>query len=217
MKKSVPTLYLFDNIFYPRTIIPLTVDDDISKQMLLDCYKNKEDIALYSPHPRAKGIGTLGKIIQIDYTSGKKLNVIIQGLIRIKLISMDQENPYPKYFISEYCDTDERIQTLVDHRVHRLHIVLETWLGRHVHSMHERERFMKDINSPAKLIDNLCMFLIKDIELKQILLESTSLFDRVQMMNALLIGNTPETEDIEICEAIKHFERLEIDYSKSAS
>lgn len=217
MKKPVPTLYLFNNVFYPQTIIPLTVNDNVSKEMLMKCFEDNLPIALYHPHARSKGVGTLGKIIIMDANPDGSLNVVVQGIVRIKLIAMLIQDPYPQYQIDDYSDIDEISQTLMDSPLERLHHVLENWLNRHVNSARERERFMKDMSSPVKLINNLCMFMIKDIELKLIFLESTSLLDRVRMMNALLVGEKPETEDIEMCEAIKNFERLETDQTKNAS
>jgi Lon protease-like protein len=217
MRKPVPTLYLFNNIFYPQTVIPLTVSDTVSKEMMLACFEHNVEVALYHPHPRSKGIGTLGKILLIDTNKDGSLSVMVQGLIRIKLLHLEVQEPFPQYRIEDYSDIEERSQTLMDSPLERLHTVLDHWLTRHVHSKKERERFMKDMSSPGKLINNLCMLLIKDIELKQIFLENTSLLDRVRMMNALLIGDTPETEDLGMCEAIKNFERLEIDEYKNAS
>jgi Lon protease-like protein len=217
MKQPVPTLYLFNNIFYPQTIIRLTVTDGISKKMLQACFQNNIEVAFFHPHPRSTGIATLGKILLIDYNSDGSLDVMVQGLVRIKLISKDSDRPYPQYMADDYYDIDEKTQILLDSPIERLHFVLLSWLNRHVHSLRDRERFMKDMSSPSKLINNLCMFLIKDLELKQIFLESTSLLDRVRMMNALLVGDSPETEDIEMCEAIKNFERLEMDQYKNAS
>ena len=217
MKKPAPTLYLFNNIFYPQTVIPLTVNDSVSKDMLMTCYENNTLIALYHPHPRSKKVGTLGKILMVENQADGSMNFVIQGLVRIKLLSIEIQNPYPQYNINDYFDHDEKTQVLVDAPIERLHHIFEHWLNRHIHSTKEKERFLKDMNTPSKLIDNLCMFMIKDIELKQIFLESTSLLDRIRMMNALLVGNTPEAEDIEICEAIKNFERLEIDEYKNVS
>lgn len=216
-KAAVPTLYLFNNIFYPQTVIPLIITDKVSKAMLIDCYERSQPVALYYPHSRSKGIGTLGKILLIEHNPDASLHVAVQGLSRIKLLSMEVQDPYPIYMTEEYSDLDELSQTLAGSPIERLHNVLKLWLNRHVHSSKERERFLKEISTPAKLINNICMFIIKDIELKQIFLENRSLVDRVRMMNALLKGETPETEDRHICEAIKDFERLEADQFKNVS
>jgi Lon protease-like protein len=217
MKKLVPTLYLFNNIFFPQTVIPLSVNDHASKIMILSCFETNTNIALYHPRERSKGIATLGKILVVDHNQDGSLSVMIQGLVRIKLLCMEVQTPYPQYLFEDYFDIDEKSQTLNDFPLERLSHVLELWLNRHVSSIKERQRFLKDVSSPAKLIHNLCMLIIKDIELKQIFLESTSLLDRVRMMNALLIGDKPEIEDINMCEAIKNFERLEMDQEKNAS
>lgn len=210
-------MYLHNNIFYPQTIIPLTVSDTISQNMLIECFEQNIHVALYHPHPRSKGIGTLAKILMVDHNGDGSLSVTVQGLVRIKLLVMLKQDPFPLYDTDDYFDVDEKSQTLFDSPIERLHNILEHWLIRHVNSARERNRFMKNISSPSKLINNLCMFMIKDIELKLIFLESTSLLDRVRMMNALLIGKTPEAEDIEMCEAIKNFERLETDHYKNVS
>lgn len=217
MKKPVPALYLFNNIFFPQTIIPLSVSDEVSKKMLFKCFDQNSELLLYYPHTRSKGVATLGKILMIDHNNDGSLSVIVQGIIRVKLLGLVQQEPYPQYTITDYSDIEEKNQTLIDSPLERLHLVLERWLTRHVHSKVERDRFMRDISSPAKLVNNLCMLVIKDIELKQIFLESTSLLDRVRMMNALLVGDTPESEDFEMCEAIKNFERLEPDQYKAVS
>ncbi len=217
MKRTVPTLYLHNNIFYPLTVIPLSVSDQTSKQMLLSCFENNLTIALYYPIERSKNVGTLGKILLVDHNRDGSLSVMVQGLARVKLLGIKVQEPYPQFLIEEYGDSDERSQTLNDSPLERLYLILDHWLQRHVHSPKERERFMKEMGNPAKLINNLCMLLIKDIELKQIFLESTSLTDRVRMMNALLVGDSPESEDLGMCEAIKNFERLETDHFKSVS
>lgn len=217
MKRTVPTLYLHNNIFYPFTVIPLSVSDQVSKQMLLSCFENNAMIALYHPKERSKNIGTLGKILLVDHNSDGSLSVMVQGLARIKLLSLEVQEPFPQFLIDDYFDVDEKSQILNNSPLERLHSILDRWLRRHVHSTKERERFMKEMSTPAKLVNNLCMLLIHDLELKQIFLESTSLTDRVRMMDALLVGESPESEDFEMCEAIKNFERLEIDQYRSVS
>ena len=68
----------------------------VSKKMLLNSYQNNTDIILYYPHNKSKGIGTLGKIIVFDQSQKETLNVIILGLSRIKLLSMESAVPITK-------------------------------------------------------------------------------------------------------------------------
>ncbi|MBY0415083.1 MAG: hypothetical protein K2Q18_13010, partial [Bdellovibrionales bacterium] len=112
------------------------------------------------------------------------------------------------YQVEDYSDMSEE-NVVVDDSIERLQEVLTSWLQRHISSQTERARFLKDMTTPQKLINNLCLLVIKDIEIKEILLASVSLQERIRLMNALLRGKSPEIEDNLISEAIKDFERLD--------
>ena len=208
MKLSYPTLYLFNNVFFPQTIIPLTLSDKTSIELLTNCHQKDLNFVLYHPSERDKKVGTLGKIIVIEKNSDNSITALVQGLLRVKLLSQEQHLPYPLYLCEELFDMSDEV-TFLDNSLERLHKVLENWLSRHVSSVKEREKFIKDLNRPQKLINYLCMFMIKDNELKEILLENTSLAERIRLLDALLKGRSPDTEDQDMGMAIKNFERLE--------
>jgi ATP-dependent Lon protease len=208
MKYSFPTLYLFNNIFFPQTVIPLTVSDPASKEILLKCFDENQHVALFHPSTRGKKIGTLGRVLIIEHQEDQSISALVQGVVRIKILNQEQHLPYPIYQVEDYFDHDDK-SVVLDDSIERLHSILENWLNRHISSNKERERFMKDMSSPQKLINNLCLLVIKDVELKEVFLESTSLPDRIRMMDAVLRGQAPEVEDLGMSEAIKNFERLE--------
>lgn len=209
MRHSFPTLYLFNNVFFPQTVIPLTVSDGISKEVLLQCHEDGQHLAFYHPSVRAKKIGTVGKILMLEHNADGSMSVLIQGLIRVQLLTQEQHIPYPVFQVDDYFDTTDKAAVVLDDCLERLHTILDNWLQRHISSVKERDRFLKEMNSPARLINNLCLLVIKDVELKEIFLENTSIPERIRMMDALLRGQSPEIEDVTISEAIKNFERLE--------
>jgi ATP-dependent Lon protease len=216
MKHSFPTLYLFNNVFFPQTVIPLTVNDPASIKLLETSYQKDIQVAFYHPSNRVKKIATIGKIILLEYNPDKSLTALVQGLLRVKLVNEVQQIPHPVYTTEVYQDINDQIE-VVHNSVERLQNILEHWLNRHISSPREKEKFIKDLDSPFKLVNNLCLFLIKDIELKDILLESTSLAERIRLMDALLKGKSPDIEDIGICEAIKDFEHFDSQsYNKQA-
>ncbi len=210
MKHSFPTLYLFNNVFFPQTVIPLTVNDGISKEVLLECYEQGQHLAFYHPSLRANKIGTVGRILLLEHNDDKSMTVLVQGLARVKLLIQEQHLPFPIFQVEDYFDVQDQA-VILDDSVGRLHVILENWLNRHITSTKERERFLKEMNSPTRLINNLCLLVLKDVELKEIFLTSVSLSDRIRMMDALLRGKAPEIEDMAMSEAIKNFERLEPD------
>lgn len=208
MKHSYPTLYLFNNVFFPQTVIPLTVNDGISKDVLLECYEQNQHVLFYHPSTRSKKIGTVGKIILLEHNADGSTSVLVQGINRVELLFQERHLPFPVFEVSHYVDTQESNTSMHDDSIERLHTVLEGWLYRHISSSKERERFLKEMSSPQRLINNLCLLVIKDVELKEIFLSSTSLSDRIRLMSALLKGNEPEVEDIQMSEAIKNFDGL---------
>jgi ATP-dependent Lon protease len=209
MKHSLPTLYLFNNVIYPLTIIPLTVNDAVSKNVLLQCYEKETSLVFYHPSLRAKKIATTGKIILLEHNPDGSMSALIQGLTRVELIAQEQHLPYPIYLIQDYVDTIISTPVIMNDTLEKLQSILVSWLQRHISSVKERDRFIKEMNSPVRLINNLSMLLIKDVDLKVILLENTSLPDRVRLLEALLKGSSPEIEDSNISEAIKNFQSLE--------
>ena len=208
MKYTFPTLYLFNNIFFPQTIIPLTVNDAVSKEVLQKCFEEDQYLALYHPSSHSKKVGTLGKILLLEFhDEDDSVSALIQGLTRVKFLTQEQHLPYPIYQVEDYFDAEDNL-VILDDSIGRLHTILESWINRHISSNKERERFMKDMSSPQKIINNLCLLILKDVELKEVFLECTSLSDRIRMMDAVLRGQSPEGEDMEMSEAIKKFERL---------
>lgn len=144
----------------------------------------------------------------LEHNEDKSMTVLVQGISRVLLLTQEQHLPFPIFETEEYFDNDEAAVVL-DDSVERLHEILSSWLQRHITSTKERARFLKEMNSPHRLINNLCLLVIKDVELKEIFLSSVSLPERIRLMDALLRGKSPEVEDTEMSEAIKKFESLE--------
>lgn len=208
MKKSYPTLYLFNNVFFPQTVIPLTVSDGVSKEVLIECYEQSQALLFYHPSERTKRVGTVGRILLLEHNTDKSMSVLVQGISRVELLTQEQHIPFPVFETEDYFDNDE-VGAILDDSVERLHEILSSWLQRHITSTKERSRFLKEMDSPHRLVNNLCLLVIKDVELKEIFLSSVSLPDRIRLMDAVLRGKSPEIEDTEMSEAIKNFERLE--------
>ncbi len=210
-----PTLYLFNNVFFPETVIPVTVSDAASKELLLQCFENKQLITLFHPGKHSKGIGTLGRILTLEYNADENVVVMVHGLNRIRFTKEIQTTPFPIFEFVNLHDTEDS-GVVLEESLERLFDIMNNWLNRHITSKKERSDFMREMKSPSKLINNLCFLIIKDIELKEIFLHSTSVPEKIRMLDAVLRGLAPEIEDQAISEAIKEFENL-TNYSKDES
>ncbi len=208
MKQSLPTLYLYNNVIFPQTVIPLTVSDGVSKTVLVECFDQAQNMLFYHLSNRPKKIGTVGRILKLEHRADKSVTVLIQGISRAQLLTQEQHLPFPIFDTKNYTDNDEAA-IFLDAPLERLYGVLSDWLQRHISSEVERSRYLKELDSPHKLINGLCLLVIKDVELKEIFLSSVSLPERIRLMDAVLRGKSPELEDNEMSEAIKKFESLE--------
>lgn len=211
---TIPVLYLIENVFYPETIIPLVLNDEPSKNLIRDAYEKDQIISLLPTHTKSKYIATAGKIIVLEKREDGTLMAIIQGIERIQLIKKIQDLPYPIYEFSFFAD-DRLPHVLKEGAIDRLFHLFEEWLNRHVSNKKERDVFINEVNTPKKLVNNIALFMVKDIEIKLIFLESTSLSDRINILDAIFTGEKPDNEDKELAEAIKNFERLDQSVSKS--
>lgn len=200
-----PTIYLFDNVFFPNTVIPLSLSDEPTINLIRECFTNGLHVCLYLSHPLSKGVGTLGRILSLEETRDGKVKAMIQGVRRTQMIELYQDSPFPVYATTEFNDRPSISRFDSD----RLESILKDWLRRHISDSQERAAFMKDMDTPEKLVDYVSLFLIRDVEIKQLLLECASLNERAKMLNSLLIGEHPEMEDALISHAIKDYEYLD--------
>lgn len=204
----LPTLYLFDNVFYPTTVIPLIISDSPSRKLIDDCYKEDLPLALWFQGEHSKPVATMGKIIGFEERRDGSLKVLIRGIKRVYLEKMIQQVPYPVFKSALYQDLDSG--PILSHtRLEKFVLILNEWLAHHLPSEKDRKEFMEDLNTPQKIIDHVALLLIRDVEIKQILLECSSLNERMQLIDTL-VKSPFEKEDQIASLAIKNFERLDL-------
>lgn len=204
----LPTLYLFDNVFYPTTVIPLIINDAPSKKLIDHCFTKDLALALWFQGENSKPIATMGKILQIEERHDGSLKVLLKGLRRVYLDKVVQQIPFPIYGASAYNDFDrEHFES--KGRLEKFNTILNEWLYQHVPSEKDRNEFLKDLDTAQKLIDHVSLLIIQDVEIKQILLECNSLNERMQLLDTL-IKSPFEKEDPVATMAIKSFEKLDM-------
>lgn len=203
----LPTLYLFDNVFFPNTIIPLIITDSPSRNLVTSCFNEDLPLALWFQGSNSKPVATMGKIISIEEKKDGSLKVMLRGIKRVYLEKIVQQIPFPVFHATPYLDHETgAIQNFA--RLEKFHHILNEWLIQHVPSSKDRQDFLNELNTPHKLLDHLALLLIKDSEIKQIILESTSLQERFQLLDTL-IKSPFEKEDLMTSMAMKEFERMD--------
>jgi len=219
-KIELAVLPIPDLVFFPHTAVPLHLIEPVYINMIKDCIENKAPVgialaipventfhgrAYYSPRDVC-GIGH--PLILEEYADGT-IKVLIKGFAKAKLRSIIQNLPYP-IFHAELLPDKNNLSVIGESKIENLKDVLEDWLIGHVHDSLERDTISNNINSVHQIIDHISMFIIKDQDIKQVLLESDSLYERIQILNLLFPkGSTFGLEDPFISHAIKNYEILE--------
>lgn len=217
--RKVAVLPIPDLVFFPGTSLPLYIVEPVFIKMIRECVQNNmlvgvsmaEPLVYIYGHrrPAPKNICGIGKPIILEELYDGTLKVLIKGFGRVKLGQVQQNLPYLIYECEEYSDIQDERGFVSDSKVERLKGLLDQWMLETISDSMERENFQENISSIHQVIDYICMFLIQDHEMRQLLLENTSLTERIQMLDTLLKGPTPFLEDMTAVQAIKNYEILE--------
>lgn len=217
--QKVAVLPIPDLVFFPGTSLPLYIVEPVFIRMIKESVENNMLIGLSMAEPLVyihghkrlspKNICGVGKPIILEELYDGTLRVLIKGFGRVKLTQVEQNLPYLIYECEEYNDIRDENGLVTDDKVERLKGLLDLWMLDTIPDSMERENFQESITSVHQVIDYICMFLIQDHEMRQLLLENTSLTERIQMLDTLLKGSDPFLEDLNTMQAIKSYEILE--------
>lgn len=209
-------------ILYPHTHLPLVVQDPGYVQMILDSERLNFPIALglgdtvKDTHGRVlprllrpKKIIGLGKVEVIEKYEDGSVFVIFHGFAKCSLHDVYQHMPYL------VCDA-EIINDLDGHQITRfpqgtltrLSKLLGRWLRENIEDEIYLQAVLSELTQLDQIVSHIAAFMVKDRELKQILLETYSLGERVQIIDALFPANFMDNgeENHQLRRALKSFE-----------
>jgi len=215
--RKIPILTLSNIVFFPNTSLPLYVVDDIYEKLIHDAITtntpigvalSQSDIEFGEEFPEPFEICGIGTPLILERSNDGTLKVLMRGTGKIRLIELEQISPYPVYW-SETIMDDEEDTRWVTTKLQRIKVILVNWLKENVTNEVEREQFLSTMETDKHILDYVCTFLIKDREIRQLLLENNSFSERVHLVNALLKDNFPFQEDLFVSDAMKDFESID--------
>jgi Lon protease-like protein len=215
--KDIPVLPIPRLVFYPNTSIPLMIIEPQYRTMIQGVLDHGLPLVLTLAEPRfvegrlrylPRLIGTLGRPVLLEELPDGTMKLVVHGMMRVKLLHVVQNIPHLIFNIHPIEDEFET-QKLDPSVTLRLRQLLNQWLLHHVPDSLERETFASSIKDIASIVDHLCFFMVKDASTRQALLETTSLFERIMLLDRLFPQNLDGQENALMSEAIKDFEQLE--------
>lgn len=163
----------------------------------------------YSP----RRIGTMGKPILLEENDDGSIKILIKGTQRIELINTEQNIPYLIYKCRVIPDIKDKGHLQFESpQISRLREILNHWVEDTIDDSLERETFFQSLTSIHHILDYLAMFMVGDRLMRQLLLENTSLHERISILSSILRGEYPDCEDSIVVSAIKDFESGDLDH-----
>ena len=198
---KIPVFPLSNFIIFPNTTVPLNIFEPRYLQMVDDCMKGNRLIGMVQPkktgdlkNPDLYGIGCVGKITSFNETEDGRYIIIIRGLSRFKIMEeINSKNSYRS------CDVDFDIfkEDLKENKT-QINFSDLKLIFKNIKTLFNKEGYTIDWKKLEKqnlneTINTLSMASPFNVQEKQILLETLSLYDRKQkledILNTYLVDN----------------------------
>ena len=189
-KEKYPVLPLRDIVVYPKMIVPLFVGREKSIKALQQVMDNDQNIVLVTQkdatieNPTDKEIyhvGTLGTVLQLLRLPDGTVKVLVEGLERIKLSKIFDENDYLAANIVLMPEAEEENPEL-EAIVRAVLTQFEEYVKLSKKTAPEVLAAVNQIKDYSKLADTIASHLSLKIADKQALLEGGTLTERFEMI-----------------------------------
>ena len=193
--RRVPVLPVRDTVLFPHAVLPLTVGRESSIQLIESLGDERtiavtaqKDARLDSPSPDdMHGVGTLATVHKVVRMPNQSRFVFTEGVERVRLVRFIQTEPF---MIAEI-ETLENVETDSNTSVEALvRIVIGQFqqiVSESPTLSDELRTIAANIDEPSRLVDFVASSLpFLTTEDKQLLLETPSIADRLELINTHL-------------------------------
>ncbi|MBE0640911.1 MAG: LON peptidase substrate-binding domain-containing protein, partial [Bacteroidales bacterium] len=191
----LPILPLRNTVLFPGVVIPITVGRDKSIRLIRDSYASdriigvvaQQDPDIEDPAPQdLHSIGTVAHIIKLLQMPDGNTTAIIQGKRRFHLRGIVQELPYLKAQVKAFSDVDKVIEGASDTDTDTLFESLKELSLEIIKASpnipSDASFAIRNIESPAFLVNFISSNLNTGIDEKQKLLELSDLHERARLV-----------------------------------
>ncbi len=194
---GIPVLTLRDVVVYPHMVIPLFVGREKSIKSLDDAMENDKQILLVAQksadvdEPLAEDvfeIGTLATILQLLKLPDGTLKVLVEGVERVNILSMDTEGDYFTADINILPIDNDYDERKVDLLGRALVNLFDKYVNLNKKVPPEILSSLSGIDEPDRLSDAIASHLGLKVTDKQEILEITSIKKRLEHLITLVEG-----------------------------
>ena len=189
LPNKIPIFPLLDFIFFPKTSVPLNIFEPRYLEMVNDSIKNKRIIGMVQPQKKIKTInknkkelytiGCAGKIISFNETDDNRIEIILNGISRFKIVKeIISKKLYREFDVNYEIFKNDSMQS-----EKKITLLNSKLLLKEIKFFFEKKNYVLNWNelenqNIEQVVNTLCMISPISSEEKQMLLESKNLEDR---------------------------------------
>ena len=183
-------IYPLENALLPGGELPLTIDEPNYLAMFLDVLKTDQLIGMVQPQDNNPdsdiyNIGCAGRIRQYRERKDGKLNIMLTGICRYKIIKeLPMKNGYRRV-MADWSDFKQDYETeiVAAEKIDFFKASLRNYFDRH--RMQVDWKVLDELPI-EQVVNNLVLILNFSIDSKQLLLESPTVVSRLELFSQLL-------------------------------
>jgi len=185
----VPLFPLSSVVFFPNTLLPLHIFEPRYREMVTSALKSEKIIGMallrpgwesnYYGNPGIYDVIGMGRIVSSDMLDDGKINIVLYGLKRARIVEVVNELPYREARISilenQFDEGGESLRTIIEELVNKWNLYLDDKQKSH--------RINVNTKLPLEnLTDALGSLIFPNVFDKQTLLEETNVENRAHII-----------------------------------
>ena len=185
----LPLFPLSSVVFFPNTLLPLHIFEPRYKEMVNTALNNEKIIGMallkpgwesdYYRNPEVYDVIGMGRIVSSEELDDGKINIVLYGLKRAKIIEIIEELPYRQAHISimenQYDTNNESFRSIIEEHINKWNLYLDDKQKSH--------RINVNTKLPLEnLTDALASLIFPNVFDKQKLLEETNVQKRAEII-----------------------------------
>src|SRR3989338_8218310 len=174
---KIPLFPLPEVVLFPGMNLPLHIFEDKYIKMISECIDEKKEFGVVcSKNDVCSKVGTLAEITDVEKLEDGKMNILLEGTKRFKIISFLNEKSYNEAMVEPYVDTGTKIDFVVKDTLKEVRVLsLKALKMFDEVSEEENSKKLKLPSDPNELLFLVSANLTCSYELKQSLLETRSI------------------------------------------
>lgn len=185
----VPLFPLSSVVFFPNTLLPLHIFEPRYREMIHDSIETEKIIGMallkpgwetdYYGNPDVYKVIGMGRIVSSEELDDGKINIVLYGLKRAKIIEVVNEVPYRQARVTimenEYGESGDNFRTIIEDLVNKWNLYLDD--KQKAHKINVNTKLPLE-----NLTDALGSLIFPNVFDKQLLLEETNVEKRAQII-----------------------------------